>query len=344
MAEYQGRRVSISTPHVVIQELTHSSGNSTVKEVIEAKEPPPSPTVAEKWEALSPTAKIAIYASGAGVGAAIVAFALFYCIRQRRRGAREAKIAEQKAEQERLELERFKKSGIDPDSFIDQATEYNAKDMRREGLTDQNSYSVPDSPATGVQSEKWEKAAAFGAGAGAGAAAAGALRSPVPLLREGAQSPRVTSPTSPGNVFNAPYSDRSPNSRSPAPGPTIPNLDNPHQGSRSPAPLINVQSPSSTGGYPHPGPRSFSSPNTQMRFGSPGPQQAGFGDMQRTNSPGPVAQPMPQRSFTGTGAYGGSGYGSQTQGYSSPHSPQGGSGYGNPNNGGQNYWGNQSYR
>lgn len=295
-------------------------GNSTAKEVILAPPPPPEQSISDKFNALPPTAKTAIYASSAGVGAALLAFGLFYCIRQRRRGARENKIAEAKAEQERLEMERFKKSGIDPDSFVDSATEYNAKEMRKDGVSDDNSYSIPNTPAPGAN-EKWEKAAAIGVGAAAGATAAGAMRSPMPLLRDGAQSPRVTSPNTPGNGFNAPYTDRESNTRSP--GPTIPNL--------GPASPVGAAAP-------NPAFRSFSTPNPNMRNGSPGPNQQ-FG-MQRTNSPSPVA-PMPQRSFTSSSGHGpglgqgGGGYGPQPgQGYGA----QPGQGYGAQP--GQGYWGN----
>lgn len=298
--------------------------------------------MAEKFEALSPTAKIAIYASAAGVGTVILAFILFYCIKQRRRGAHEAKMAEQKADQERMELEGFRKAGIDPDSFTSTATEYNAKDMRSGGLADANSYSVPNSPA-GKLDEKWGAAAAVGAGAAGGAAAAGAMRSPMPLLRDGAQSPRVTSPATPGG-FNAPYSDRS---ATHSPAPTLPNLGFNNGGqyhdrsaAHSPAPTL----PNMGMGAPHsahPASRSFSSPNPQMRHGTPG-AQSGFGSP-RTQSPAPMAQPMPQRSFTNA-----SGYGqppSSNQGYGQPLPQNGGGGYGNQGGQPQQYWnGGNGYR
>ncbi|KAK3934912.1 concanavalin A-like lectin/glucanase [Diplogelasinospora grovesii] len=304
------------------QSIKITAGNSTVKEAINA---PPAQTLADKWNAISPTAKVAIYASAAGVGAALVAWALFYCIRQRRRGAREARLAEAKAEEERLELERFKKAGVNPDSFVDEASEYNAEDMHRDGLSGKNSYSVPTSPAIASPvNEKW------GAGAGLGAAGAGAMRSPMPLLRDGAQSPRVTSPGSDRSPFNAPYSDRAVNSRSPAP-----NVGT-YEPSRSPAPTIGMTPPSPATGappqpFPQPASRSFSSPAAQMRVGSPGPQQPGYGGVQRMASPSPMAQPQPQRSFT-TGGYGGHQFG---------HDGQGG-GYGSGDGGA--YWGNGGYR
>ncbi|KAK3367371.1 glycoside hydrolase family 16 protein [Lasiosphaeria ovina] len=321
------------------QSIRITQGNSTAKEKITAPPEQPAPSVSEKFNALSPTAKIAIYASAAGLGTALFAFALFYCIRQRRRGAREERIAAAKAEEERLELERFKKAGVDPDSFVDSATEYNAKDMRRDGLSDNNSYSVPVTPGAATPvNEKWEKAAAVGAGAGAGAAAAaGAMRSPMPLLQNGARSPGMASPSSDRSPFNTPYSDRAANNQSPA------SNFNPHEGSRSPAPLGNIRPPgpgmtgpapsfpqpsvaSPSQPFPPPVNRSFSSPNAQMRGGYPGPQQPG---LPRMTSPAPMAQPQPQRSYTAGG------YGAP-----SARSPPAGA-YGNGGNGGNaGYWGN----
>lgn len=261
--------------------LVDEGKNSTVEEAINA---PPPESISDKFNNLSPTAKLAIYASAAGVGVVLLAWALFYCIRQRRRGAREAALAMKKQEEERLELERFKMAGINPDSFAEQGIEYNAKEMAREGVSSKDSYSVPASPSN----EKWETAAALGAGAvGGGAVAANGMRSPMPLLREGAQSPRVASP-GPNN------------SRGPYAGAGYSPISNSHSDMRSPGPMSPMRTASP--GMPPPGPlpanpsqRSFSSPNAQMRIGSPGPQQGGYGGG-RVNSPGPMA--APQRSFT----------------------------------------------
>ncbi|KAK4041488.1 concanavalin A-like lectin/glucanase domain-containing protein [Parachaetomium inaequale] len=282
-------------------------GNSTVKEIINA---PPDKTLAEKWNDLPNGAKIGIYAGAAGFVGLLLFTGLFYCIRQRRRGAREAKAAEARAEAERLELERFRKAGVDPDSFASdsQAHEYNAKDMRRDGFTDEDSYSVPGSPnlkATTPASpldHRYDSAAAaalaVGVGAGGAAAAAGGMRSPVspvpmrspvPLLRDGAQSPRVASP---------------------GPG-------------RGPGQGIPAQA------YAQPPNRSYTSPGAQMRMGSPGPQQ--------------LAHPQPQRSFT-TDAYGDrvqggyGGYHEQDQGHGGGNGN--GNGYGQGGRGNDGYWGN----
>ncbi|GAB1312518.1 hypothetical protein MFIFM68171_02728 [Madurella fahalii] len=270
-------------------------GNSTIKEVLNA---PPEKTLAEKWNELPNGAKIAVYASAAGVGAALIAVGLLYCIRQRRRGAREARAAEARAEAERLELERFKKAGVDPDSFVTNATEYNAKDMRDNSLGDNNSYSVPASPVVAASplGEKWDSASAAMA-----AGMAGGMRSPMPLLHDGAQSPRVASP-GPGSGM---YSDRAANTRSPAPSMVSPTQQYAQQSAH----------------------RSFTSPNPQMRMGSPAPSQHDFGAMNRAASPAQLAHPQPQRSFT-------------SDGYSGQDAGHGGQDAGYRNGGSQDYWGN----
>ncbi len=90
----------------------------------------PHPSISDKWNALPSGAKLAVYASAGGVGGLLLILAIVYCIRQRRRGAREAKFAELKADEERRELDAFKKAGINPDSFREEATEYNARNWR----------------------------------------------------------------------------------------------------------------------------------------------------------------------------------------------------------------------
>ncbi|KAK4652383.1 hypothetical protein QC762_610680 [Podospora pseudocomata] len=323
-------------------------GNSTVEEVMNAPPPVPEKTMAEKWEELPNAAKIAIYAGGSSVGAAILFAALFYCIRQRRQGAKEATEAAARAEAERLEMERFRKEGINPDAFTSNAHEYNAKDMAQNGHADKDSYSVPPSPAPA--NEKFGNvvamatAAAAGAGAGAGAAAARAANngndgpmSPTstPLLREGAQSPRTVDPTNPfGPNYVGTQSARSPGAPSPY---------NPHEGLRSPTGSLYNQSmsPPPHQPLPHPPTRSMTNQSLQSRMGSPGPnqQQHGFDfgigqppQRSATTSPAPLAHPQPQRSFT-----------TPTSGYGTPPQlQQQSSGYGNPpgpaNGPQQGYW------
>lgn len=266
------------------------SGNSTAKDEVTAV-PEVHKSMTEKWNELSPTAHTAVYASAAGVGTVLVALMGFYCIKQRRRGAREARIAEAKWNEEQRELAAFKAAGVDPDSFAGATgADYDAKEMARETIT-----SVPNTP--GSPKEKWQAAAAVGAGAAA-----------APLLRNDPQSPRAAgsgpqrslydpSPAIPPVGYGQPNSARSPSAPLISP-----------MGSAGPAiaPGLNhqqfAQQPS----------RSFTTPNVQMRTGSPGPQQS-FG--------APPTSSQPQRSFT-------------TGGYSTPS-------YGQSQN--DQYWGNSNH-
>ncbi|KAK4186344.1 family 16 putative glycoside hydrolase [Podospora australis] len=307
------------------QSIKIVEGNSTVNEIINA---PPEKTMNDKWNELPNTAKIAIYASGAAVGAALLAAALIYCIKQRRRGVREAAAAEARAEAERLEMERFRKNGVNPDAFTSNAHEYNASEMRTDGLSDKAGYNIPPSPSN----EKYgtgDMAVAAAAGAGAGAAAA------VPLLRNNGPgsprsptSPRVPTPDPQTNPFSPQYG-RIQNTGSPAPSPQF----NPHEGMRSPSGSMYGQSmsPPPHQPLPHPPTRSMTGGSGQMRMASPGPQQAPHGfdfgpGIQRsaTTSPGPnapLAHPQPQRSFTNPA----SGYGQPPQLQQPP--PGGNQGY-----------------
>ncbi|KAH8886383.1 concanavalin A-like lectin/glucanase [Thozetella sp. PMI_491] len=315
------------------------SGNSTTKEAINAV---PDPTLADKWNALPSGAKTAVYAAAGGVGALIVGAAAFYCIRQRRRGAAEAKLAEQKADEERRELEAFHKAGINPDSFREDATEYNAKEMARDGMNQGNSYSIPNSPAG-------HPAGAAALGVGAGAAAMSGARSPMPLLGNGQTSPRSPHETPfsdhPPVSRDGPFSDRHTASRDGSFDRVPASRDGPfadrhtasrdgsfvdrsmHNASpagslRSPPPLANPMMRNPSPGHQQ---RSFTAPNGPMRVGSPGPGQGGY-DMQRMASPGPMGHP--QRSFT-SGGYG----------------PQpGAQPYGRNDGHDQGYWSGNNYR
>lgn len=151
---------------------------------------------------MSDTAHIGVYA-GAGAGGALLLGALiFYYCRQRRRGAAEARLAEAKFKAERLEMEGYRKQGINPDAFTDHGQEYSARDMKAEGVSSINAYNVPDTAS--IRGSPWEGAAA-GAAVGAAAGGVAAMRS---------QNPRVNSPA-PSTYQDA----RSPHSpRSPPPG------------------------------------------------------------------------------------------------------------------------------
>ncbi|KAB5528941.1 concanavalin A-like lectin/glucanase domain-containing protein [Coniochaeta sp. 2T2.1] len=309
-----------------------TEGNSTVNEEINA---PPPETVADKWNKLPQTSKTAIYASAAGAGGLLVILAAFYCIRQRRRGSREAKIADAKYQAEQRELAAFKAAGVDPDSFASETgAEYNAKDMAREGLTSKNSYSVPSPTATTPINEKWQAASTFGAASAAAAAAAnGGARSPMPLLHDGAQSPRVGSPA-PQNrgAYDRSYDISPANARSlhgGANSPAAAPLISPMRTDSPAMPSQQQQRPQQFQQQPN---RSFSSPNAQMRVGSPGPQQD-YGRQPQSPANPMMAQQPPHRSFT-TG-----GYQQQTGG---SYGGGRGAAYGNGQN--DQYWGGNNYR
>ena len=282
------------------QSIKIVEGNSTIKEEILAV---PEPTLSEKWDALDSTAKVAIYASAAGVGAILIAVAVFYCIKQRRRGAAEARQAALDAEKERQELNEYRQAGINPDAFVENAAEYNSKEMRQEGLSDTDSYSVPPTPATEV--EKFPAGAGAGAAAGAGAGAVAGAAAANALRNNGAQSPRIASPgpnrnpTLPFTDHHSPYSTspapsgfRYEDPHSPSPMATGYNQHNNHYngGMSSPAPHQGMGSPSPVHHQHYPPQRSFTSPAPMIS-----PQQATF---DRVGSPQPIAQPQPQRSFT----------------------------------------------
>lgn len=86
--------------------------------------------------------------------ALLAAAALVYFCRQRRRGAREAALAAQRAEQERLENEAYKARGLDPDAFTENAPEYGAPppmQTRNTGFMGGSTYSaVPAGPVSPI--------------------------------------------------------------------------------------------------------------------------------------------------------------------------------------------------
>ncbi|KAH8180242.1 glycosyl hydrolases family 16 domain-containing protein [Sarocladium implicatum] len=299
-------------------------GNSTAYEAMHKQ---PEKTMSEKWEEDVPdTAKYAIYGGGAGVGALLIAGLAFYCIKQRRRGAAEAKAAAQRNLADRAEDARFQKEGINPDAFTEKAQEYSASGMKNETVVTTESYNA--GPGYTRDGAGAGAGAGFAAAAGA-AAAAGGMRSPVPLLRDGAQSPRVNSP---GPM--SPYHDgpRSPQSDRHSPGPGMnagpyrtqsPGLPR----SQSPAIRSQTQSPAQSihgGGF---------APMPQNR-GSPGPQ--------RMHSPAPMGQP---RSFSDNAQ---SAYGANRMQTASPMNPNrsfssGQPPYRGPPPQGRDYWNNGQY-
>lgn len=266
----------------------------------------PEKTMSEKWEEDVPdTAKYAIYGGGAAVGALLISGLAFYCIKQRRRGAAEARAAEQRNLADQAEHARFKKEGIDPDAFTEKAQEYYAPGMKDDTVVTTEAYGAGPNHTRDLAGAGAGPGAGAGLAAGAGAAAAaaaGAMRSPVPLLRDGAQSPRVNSP---GPM--SPYHDspRSPQSARHSPGPGMnagPYRSQSPALPRSQSPAIRSQGPPQGNGY-GPGPQSRNSPGPQ-RMQSPAPmgQQRSFSDNHQSAYGAnrmQTASPMnPNRSFS----------------------------------------------
>jgi len=199
--------------------------------------------------------------------------------------------------------------------------------MRKEGLAHRDSYSVPATPvspmggpgaAAGAGALPLRAASRTGDGSweahalGNGASNAAAMRSPVPLLREGAQSPRVASPGPAGPYSNASMPGQQMNGYMQPPPPLVSPLRTPSPGEppRFPPPA----SPN----------RSASTPNTYMRVASPSAGQ-GYGGPRMQS---PAQMNPPSRSFSAPRG---------NQGYNGGHD----NGY---NAGGQDYWNQGGYR
>jgi beta-glucanase (GH16 family) len=296
------------------QSIKVADGNSTALETITTPDSSGSESISQKWNNMSSGAHIAVYA-GAGAGAALLfGTMLFYCIRQRRIGARTAKMEAEKAEADRLEMERFKRDGIDPDSLNNEAVDYNAKDMK--GSTyESDTYSVPPSPRG--------PPVGYAAAGGVAGMRAQSQRTASPAPSSPFGDPRTPYSPVPGGLGapppqhanQAPYRDasRSPAQQGsvygrPSPALTSPFNDPPgsaHSGFGAPprSPMSRTQSPAMPppqGGLP-PTPfdqmRSESPASAYGRRGSPGPQQ-GYGPPGRMRTPGPQGTQSP-RSFSG---------------------------------------------
>lgn len=101
-----------------------SSGDTTASSEDDDSD---SESISQKFDSLSSGSKIAIIACSGAAAVGLAAYALFYCWRQRRRGAQEAQLASKRMEDERMELEGYKAAGINPDGFSEATPEYDAK-------------------------------------------------------------------------------------------------------------------------------------------------------------------------------------------------------------------------
>ncbi|KAL8413390.1 hypothetical protein RB594_004861 [Gaeumannomyces avenae] len=287
------------------QSIKIVAGESTANATIMAAQTQDK-SISERWNELSSSAKTGVYVGASAFVAIIAGSLLFYFLRQRKRGQEEARLAAEREERERVELEQYRKAGINPDSLVQQ-TEYDAKardDMgSRGGGNSLDGQAV--APGSPLNEKSWGapmNAAVIAGAAAGGAAAANGIRSPsVPLLRDGPPSPNH-------NGFNGQYHDEQPGQHqqqqqygrdlasqggmrtSPGPAGMVSPMRTPSPG--APPAFPPPQAPASPGAYGNPG-RSYTTP--AQRMGSPGPQNG------------------PQRSYTND-PYQGPGGGQQSSG------------------------------
>ncbi|KAH7037092.1 concanavalin A-like lectin/glucanase domain-containing protein [Microdochium trichocladiopsis] len=282
------------------QSIRIATGNSTAYENLNK---PPEKTVADKWNELPSSSKTGIYAAAGGVGGIALIAMIWFCIKKRKEGRKEAALAAAKDEEERLEMERWKKEGKNPDALAFDGADASTA---AKGSSVSAMYSVPrgpDSPpgsAHGPPTGAWD--ATSGNGAGSGVAPAG--YAPGGMLRQ--QSFGPSSPSlAPGSPMQAPQN-----------------------GSYAP---VRSQSPGMAPNYPLPG----SPSQAPSRVGSPAVQ--GYGQPNRTFSSGPG---VPARSMTASpGGHHNMGAAPPRSMTASPGGYTGGGYGGAPNNGGYQYRG-----
>lgn len=236
------------------QSIKITEGNSTAAVTVNT---PPAKSLAEKWAELPENTKIGIYAAAGAVGGLLfIALAIYY-IKQRRAGQKEAALAAKVHEEERVELERFKKGGRNPDDLNFDGTAYTG--AAGKGLMSSSYSAVTNSPpgsSAGPPEKAWDPTGSDGTTSG------------MPLLHS---NNGLASPQSP--AFPPAYSHpSSPVNRGFSASPHAPS----RMGSTGPQ----------AGGYfdrmNSPGPNS-----PQIRSpGSPSPHDM-YG-MSRMNSPGPM--------------------------------------------------------
>lgn len=153
---------------------TSSSTNATKTDAAKSEE---TESVADKFQALPPTTKVAIYA-GAGTGAALLAAAfLFVCIRQRRKGREERDAYNAQVEKDR------------------EAAYQDQVELREKGLGgwDQNAYKQGEDALGGWNSNAGASTDKFGG------AAVSAQAVPLRAGSESPESPRAVPAWSGGN-------------------------------------------------------------------------------------------------------------------------------------------------
>lgn len=270
--------------------LTNPSGNSTASTFLNQE---PETSAREKWHGLSPASKIAIGTTVGAVALLAAAGLLFYFLRQRRIGAREASLAERRAEAERVEMEQFEHKGFDPDGYSARGggelvglqqqpppLQHGRDDHRgssRGGatMTDADSYHVPETTvASPLAASPWGGSVAS-TGPLAASASAASVASASTAARRGNRvaspapsSHRRESSNALGFDFGvAPLSPDKPAqqpSRAPSPMAAAGRV-------RASTPLSRSQSPGLPPSGPLPSPRSQMRINPASRMGSPAP-------------------------------------------------------------------------
>ncbi|KAI1748785.1 glycoside hydrolase family 16 protein [Xylaria castorea] len=255
-----------------------AEGNSTVAQTVNKA---PEKSLSEKWAELPEGAKIGIYVAAGVVGGLLfIALAVYY-FKQRRQGHKEAALAAKMQEDERVELERFKKGGRNPDDLNFDGTEYLGA-AGKGGMM--SSYSaISDSPpgsSAGPPEKTWDPTGSDGIASG------------MPLLHNEARGPSRNNslasplPQSPGLPPSYPL-PASPVNRGVSASPHAPS----RAGSTGPA-RMNSAGPGS------PQARSTGSPAPHDMYG-----------MSRINSPGPMqpnrgpGSPGPQGGYAGGNGY-----------------------------------------
>ncbi|RFU76026.1 glycosyl hydrolase family 16 [Trichoderma arundinaceum] len=188
------------------QSIKVTGGNSTFYEALHQA---PKLSVAQKWNNLPAGARIAVYVAAGVVGAVLIGALLFYCIKQRQSGAREARLANEMEKMDRMELDKLKREGVDPDAY----TDYDSRSMRKEGVV------TSDAPPIGVSpldSKGWSAVNIESP-----------MQSPAPFLIQGAKSPTASG-------FDSAQTDH-PGS----PGSPAPSHPGPNRASSTAAPIRN---------------------------------------------------------------------------------------------------------
>lgn len=148
--------------------MISESKNSTFYEALHQ---PVKLAAPNKWNTLPAGAKIAVYVAAGVVGAVLIGASLFYCIKQRKSGAREARLATEMEKMDRMELDKLKREGVDPDAY----TDYDSRSMRKEGVV---AADAPPANVSPLDSKGWTAVNIESP-----------MQSPAPFLNQGADHP-----------------------------------------------------------------------------------------------------------------------------------------------------------